>query len=110
MGFKSDWTAILKTGVQSGAVIEGLDIVEEGAASFFEGGEALVIDDFVFKAAPEGFDEGVVVTVAFAAHGSDQTVLGEDLAVSGTGELHPAIGVDDERSFWKDTLSHNFDC
>ncbi len=33
-----------------------------------EGGEALVINDFVFKTAPEGFDEGVIVALAFAAH------------------------------------------
>ncbi len=97
MGFKSDRAAISKTGVQSGAVIKGLDVVEDGGASFGIGGEALVIDHFIFEAAPERFDEGVVVAVAFAAHGSDQTMLGEELPVSGTGELHPAIGVDDER-------------
>ncbi len=34
-------------------VIEGLDIVEDGGASLAEGGEALVVDDLVFKAAPD---------------------------------------------------------
>ncbi len=82
--------------MESGSIIEGFDVVEDGAASFLEGGEALVVDDFIFEAAPEGFDEGVVVAVAFAAHGSEQTMLGEELPVRGTGELHPAIGVDDE--------------
>ena len=56
----------------------------------------MMIDQFVFEAAPEGFDESVVVAVAFAAHGSDQAVLGEELSVSGAGELGSAIGVDDE--------------
>lgn len=73
--------------MQSGAVIEGFDVVEDGGANFGKGGEALVIDDLVFETAPEGFDEGVVVAVAFAAHGGDQTVLGEELPVSGTGKL-----------------------
>ena len=75
MGFKGDRTSVGKTGVQPGAVIEGFDVVEDGGARLREGGEALMVDDFVFEAAPEGFDEGVVVTVAFAAHGSDQAIL-----------------------------------
>ena len=73
--------------MQSGAVIEGFDVIEDGGASFGEGGEAVMVDQFVFEGAPEGFDKGVVVAVAFATHGSEQTVLGEDLAVSGAGEL-----------------------
>lgn len=50
--------------MQSGAVVEGFDVVEDGAASLLEGGKALVVDHFVFQAAPEGFDKGVVVTIA----------------------------------------------
>jgi hypothetical protein len=46
--------------VQSGTVIKSFDVVEDGRARLGEGGEALVIDDFVFEAAPEGFDEGVM--------------------------------------------------
>ena len=66
--------------MQSGAVIKGFDVVEDRVASVVQGGEALMVNDFVFETAPERFDEGVVVTVAFAAHGSDQAVLGEDLS------------------------------
>jgi len=82
--------------VQSGTVIKGFDVIEDGTARLGEGGEALVIDNFVFQAAPEGFDEGVIVAIAFAAHGSDETVLGEDLPVSRAGELRASIGVDDK--------------
>ena len=82
--------------MKSGAVIEGFDVVEDSGSNFIEGGEALVIDDFVFEAAPEGFDEGVVVAVAFAAHGSHQAVLGQELPVSGASKLRSAVGVDDE--------------
>jgi hypothetical protein len=88
-----------KTGVQLSAVVEGFDVVKDGVANFGEGDEGLVIDDFMFEAAPEGFDEGVVVAVAFATHGSNQTMLEEEWPVSGTGELHAALGVDDERTF-----------
>lgn len=87
---------VIEAGVQPGAVIKGLDVVKDGAARLGEGGEALVIDHFVFEAAPEAFDKGVIVAIAFAAHGSDQTVLGQDLAVGRTGKLHAAIRMDDE--------------
>ena len=85
--------------MESGAVIKGLDVVEDGGSGFGVSGEALVVDNFVFKAAPEGFDEGVVVAIAFATHGSDQAVLSQDLPVSGAGELHAAIRVDDKGCF-----------
>ena len=55
-------------------------------------------DEFVFEAAPEGLDESVIVAIALATHGSDQAVLGQHPAVSGAGELGPAIGVDNEGS------------
>ena len=84
--------------MQSGTVIKGFDVVEDGTEGLGEGGEALVIDDFVFQAAPEGFDEGVIVAVAFAAHGSDQAILSEELPISRAGKLGAAIGVNDERS------------
>jgi len=82
---------ISKTGVESGAVREGFNVIEDSGACFGEGREALVVDDFVFEAAPEGFDEGIVVAVAFATHGSDEAVLSQDLPVSGAGKLHAAI-------------------
>ena len=49
--------------MESVAVIKGFDVVEDGRARFGEGGEALVVDHFIFEAAPEGFDKGVVVAV-----------------------------------------------
>jgi len=95
LGFKGDQTSISKTGVQSGAVVEGFDVVEDSGAGFGEGGEAMMVDDFVFKAAPEGFDEGVIVAVASAAHRSNQPMLSKELPVSSAGELGAAIGVND---------------
>lgn len=70
MGFKRDWGLVGKTGVESDAVIEGFDIVEDGSASLDESGEAVVIDQFVFEATKEAFDKSVVVAVAFSTHGS----------------------------------------
>lgn len=55
---RQDWSGVWC------AVIKGLDSVEDGMASLGEGGEALVIDHFIFEAAPEAFDEDAVVVVA----------------------------------------------
>ncbi len=44
-----------------------------------------MIDYFVFEAAPEGLDEGVIVAIPGATHGREKPVLGQDLAVSRTG-------------------------
>ena len=70
MGFKIDWGLVVKTGVESGAVIEGFDVVEDGSASLGDCGEAVMIDQFVFEAAKEAFDKGIVVAIAFSTHGS----------------------------------------
>ena len=83
LGFKVDGAEIGKTEMQSGAVVEGFDVIEDGGASLGVGGEAVMIDEFVFEAAPEGLDEGVIIAVALATHGSDQAVLGQHLAVRG---------------------------
>ena len=85
--------------MESGAVIEGLDVVEDRGTSLGKSGETLVVDDFIFKAVPEGLDESVIAAIAFATHGSDEAVLGQDLPVSSAGKLHPAIGVDDKGGF-----------
>ena len=96
MGFKIGWALVVKTGVESGAVVEGLDVIEDGGTSFGEGGETVVVNQFIFEATKKAFDKSVIVAVAFASHGSGQIVLSEELAISGTGELATAIGVDDE--------------
>ncbi len=69
-GFKVDRALVVKTGVKSDAVVEGFDVIEDGGASFGEGGEAVVVDQFVFECAPKGLDKGIVVAVAFATHRS----------------------------------------
>jgi len=88
--------AVGETGGQPGAVIEALDVLKDGRARFSPGGKTVVIDKFVFERAGEGFDEGIIVAVGGTTHGSDQIMLGQDLAVGGAGELTAPIGVDDE--------------
>ena len=56
--------------MKSEAVIEGFNVIEDGVKSVSNVGEAMVIDYFVFERAEEGFDKGVIVTVALSTHGS----------------------------------------
>ena len=56
LGFVVSGAEIGKTGVQSDAVIEGFDIVEDSGACLSEGGKAVVVDKFIFETAPEGFN------------------------------------------------------
>ena len=66
-----DRAKIVETGVQSVAIVEGLDVIEDGGASLGADGEAMMLDQFVFEAAKERLDEGVIVAVGFATHGRD---------------------------------------
>ena len=62
--------------MQSRAIIEGFDVVEDGGASFGQGAEAMMVNQFVFEAAPKRLDEGIVVAVALTSHRSEHSVLG----------------------------------
>ena len=60
---------IVKRTVQASAVIEYFYEIEDGLACFVPGFELAAVDQFLFEGAPERFHGGVVVAVAFAAHG-----------------------------------------
>ena len=70
--------------MQSEAVVEDFDVIKHGGARFGERGEAMMVNEFVLEAAPKRLDEGVIVAVALASHGSEQPVLGQGLAVRRT--------------------------
>jgi hypothetical protein len=91
LGFKMVWALVVKTGVESCAVVEGFDVIKDGGTSLGKGGEAVVVNYFVFETAPEGLNEGIVVAIAFAAHGGNQAVLRQHLAESRAGKLGAAI-------------------
>ena len=45
--------------MESGAIVEGLDVIEDGGASLGAGGEAMMVDQFVFEAAKERLDKAL---------------------------------------------------
>jgi hypothetical protein len=53
LGFKVDGDLVVKAGVESDAVVEDFDVIEDGGASLSEGAEAVMVDQFVFEAAKE---------------------------------------------------------
>ena len=96
--------------MESSAVVEGFDVIEDGGAGLGVGSEAMMVDQFVFETAKEGLDEGIIVAVAFAAHRSDQAMLGQDLSISGAGELSSAIGVEDTISRGRTLAKRHAQC
>ena len=75
------------------AVVKGLDEIKDGLAGLGSGFEVTAIDEFVFEGAPEGFHGGIVVAVAFAAHGGDGLRALEGIAIVVTGVLNAAVGM-----------------
>lgn len=57
------------------AVVKNLDVLPNGRFSLCPSLEALVVDHFIFKAAPEALDGGVIVAIALSRHGSHQAVF-----------------------------------
>lgn len=78
------------------AVVEGFDVIEDVGLGLAAGEEVTAVDQFQFEGAPEGFHEGVVVAVAFPAHGGDQAGLGQGGAIVVCGVLDAAIGVTEQ--------------
>ncbi len=56
-GFKVSWGLVVKTGMESGAVVEGFDVMEDGATRFGQCGDAVVVNQFVFEAVPKRLNE-----------------------------------------------------
>ena len=57
--------------MQAAAVVKHFYKIKDGLAGLLSGLEVAAVDQFLFERAPEGFHGGIVVAVAFAAHGGD---------------------------------------
>lgn len=87
------------------AVVKHFDKIEDGLAGLGPGCEMAAVDELLFEGAPEGFHGGIVITVGFAAHGSDGLSVLEGVAVVETGILDTAIRMKNQACGWL-TLSH----
>src|SRR6187431_2850186 len=78
------------------AIVEGFNVVKDQEASFTASVELVAVNQFEFEGAPEAFHKGIVVTVAFAAHGGDQTRLGQSGPVVSRSVLDTTIGMEEQ--------------
>ena len=72
LGFRSQWANGNPGSYEALAVVKRFDVIKDCLASLGSGFEVAAIDQFLFEGAPEGFHGGIVVAVAFAAHGGDR--------------------------------------
>src|ERR1039458_7478515 len=79
--------------MQASAVVKHLYEIEDGLSCFVSGFEVAAVDQFLLEGAPERFHGGIVVAVAFAAHGSDGLCVLQRLPVVVTGVLDAAVGM-----------------
>jgi hypothetical protein len=73
------------------AIVEDLDVFEQGLIRFSVRGVVLQVNKFLFKGAEEAFHRSVVVTVAGTAHAGSYAVAGEQGLVSFASVLHSSI-------------------
>ena len=81
------------------AVVKDFDVIEDFGARLAVADKVAAIDEVEFKGAPKAFHGGVVVAVAFAAHGSHHAARPQGLPIIAAGVLHPAIGAEAQMSW-----------
>jgi len=94
--FEVNRAEVMEGAVETVAVIKHLDEVEDGEAGLVSSLEGAPIDQFLFEGAPERFHGGVVVTVAFPAHGRECMAAGQSVTEITTGILAATVGVEDQ--------------
>src|SRR5206468_7937686 len=95
------WSLLLKFGgrlviqraVQPSAIVECLDVIEEGPVDLCRSEPRLAVNELGFKRAEERFHAGVVVAVARRAHAGEHLMVLEQLAIIGAGILAAAVGM-----------------
>ncbi len=90
---------IAKRGEATGAVVEGLDVIEDRGAGISACDEAPTMNEFILQAAPERFHRCVIVAVVPAVHRGGEVVGGELGAEARADVLHAAVGVE-KQALW----------
>src|SRR5271165_1473529 len=94
--FEVNGGMIAQGAVAALAVVEGLDVIEDFVPGLGAGVKVPAVNHLQLEGAPEAFHGGVVVAIAFAAHGGDQPGPAQCAAVVGAGVLDAAIGVEQQ--------------
>src|ERR1019366_3275206 len=81
-------------------IVKAFDVIKDLGACLVAGDEVAAVNQFQLAGAPEAFHGGVVVAVAFAAHGGHQACLTEGTSVIGAGVLDTPIGMK-QQIYWR---------
>jgi hypothetical protein len=79
--------------VEALAIVENLDVLEDGGPQLEAGSPATLVDELGLDSCEEALGYGVVPTVALAAHADVDTQVGEGTSVLLTRVLATAVGV-----------------
>src|SRR5436190_16300367 len=91
---------VIESAVRALTVIESFDVVEDFVPGVAVAEEDAPVDHLDFERAPKAFHGGVVIAVAFAAHGGGESGLGQSAAIIARGVLDAAIGVEKQIGRW----------
>ena len=80
----------------AGRIIEGFDVVKNHRFGLSPGWRGLVFEAFGFEGCPEGFSDGVVITVTASAHALIDGEIGKRGGEVTTGVLAALVAVVDE--------------
>ncbi len=76
-----DRRLVVQTRLRALPVVKDFDVFADRQACVLARGEALMIDQFILQRSPEGFDRGVVVTVAAASHRRAHVKLADECSI-----------------------------
>src|SRR5690606_8428732 len=81
LGLRSSRGDVAERRVETLAIVEHLDVIEEGGVQLCVGRPGLAVDELVLQRAEEALGDGVVPAISLAAHADLDAGLGESLAV-----------------------------
>ena len=89
------WAEVAKRGVEPAGVVDLIDKAWKVGGDVFEGFVIHQIDGLDLKGLHEALGLGIVIGIATSAHGADEAMFGQQVAIGLGGVLRTAIRVVD---------------
>lgn len=96
--------------MSSKSIVKDFNVLKDACFSLLFGKEALLVNQFCFQRAHEGFCDGVIIAVTFAAHALRELKFVQQVFEIRTRILGAAIRVKDETWFGLPTSYGLFEC
>ena len=78
------------------AVVESLDVFEDGISGFFFGATLNIDQQLLLQCGKEALGDRIVPAVTFATHRSNNSIPLKTISVVLRGILDPAVGMEDK--------------